>query len=133
TSTSTSAVGILMDGNVETLNINSFAATQCSRGILVQNTAGATAPQFISGYNVQIDFPYAEGVLLQSSIRSVLFTDIYINNSRSADNFSADSTVSHVSIQGGKCTSAFNRGIFLDGRYCVIANMQVSSNSKSGS
>ena len=127
---STSAVGIIMDGNVNTLDIRHFAGVNMSRGILVQNTAGGNAPAFITAYDVQIDFPYYEGVKLGASIRTCLFTDMYLHGSQTSHNISVDSTVQHMSWQGGKNDSAFLNGGFFDGRYCTIANVQTSTNNQ---
>jgi hypothetical protein len=132
-SSAASPVGLIMDGNVNTLDIRHFAATSCLQGIVVQNTAGGSAPQFLTGYDIQVDNPWNECIKIGGSAREILLTDIYMNGSKNADNLNIDSTVFQVNIQGGKSSGAWQRGGFLNGRYIQIANMQCYANSQAGS
>lgn len=127
------ATGILIDGNVHTVDIRHAACTKMGRGLWVKNTAGALNPAFITAYDLQVDFPLNEGIRLEGSARSILLTDVYTHGSIQADGIYIDESVQNVSIQGGQCDSHFKRGVFAAGRYIKISNVQVCNNSAQGS
>jgi hypothetical protein len=124
-------VGVVMDGNVNTLDMRHVACTTMGQGLLVENGSGGPVPQFISALDFQVDFPLLAGISLGGALRTALFTDTYIH-AAGADGFYIDSTVSHVSISGGKIDDCEDAGISIAGRY-VDVRAQVTNNSKSGS
>lgn len=127
------ATGILIDGNVHTVDIRHAACTKMGRGLWVKNTSGALNPAFITGYDIQVDFPLNEAVRLEGSARTILLTDLYAHGSVQADGIYIDASVQNVSIQGGQCDSNYKRGIFAGGRYIKVSSQQVSNNSAQGS
>lgn len=127
------ATGILIDGNVHTIDIRHAACTKMGRGLWVKNTSGALNPAFITGYDIQVDFPLNEAVRLEGSARTILLTDLYAHGSVQADGIYIDESVHNVSIQGGQCDSNYKRGIFAGGRYIKVSSQQVSNNSEQGS
>lgn len=127
------ATGILIDGNVNTVDIRHAACTKMGRGLWVKNTAGAGSPAFITAYDFQSDFPLNESIRLEGSARTILLTDVYTHGSVQADGIYIDESVQNVSIQGGQCDSHFKRGIFAGGRYIKVSNQQVCNNSAQGS
>jgi hypothetical protein len=134
--TATSPIGLLIDGNVNTCDIRHFGMVSGRHGILIENLSNVYPPAFITGYDVQIDFPYSDGIkayATYSVIRSLMFTDCYINESAAGAGVFLDKTVEHVSIQGGKITGNYTYGIYANSRYTHIANCNISTNSQAGS
>lgn len=124
-------VGVVMDGNVSTLDMRHVACTTMGQGLVVNNGSGGPAPEFISALDFQVDFPLLAGISLGGSLRTALFTDTYIH-AAGADGFYIDSTVQHVTISGGKIDDCQDAGVSIAGRY-VDVKAQISNNSKSGS
>ena len=134
--TATSPIGLLIDGNVATCDLRHFAMVNGRHGILIENLANVTPPAFITGYDIQIDYPYSDGIKAYASynvIRSLMFTDLYINGSLAGAGVYLDSTVEHASIQGAKISGNYTYGIYANSRYTHIANCNISTNSLAGS
>lgn len=128
-----SAKGLVIDGNVNTVDMRHFANVKGGIGLHVLDSGANGAPQFITGYDVQVDFPYAEGVRIEGAARAVLLTDFYEHGSASADGVYVDPTVFGVSIRGGKIDGNFKRGVNQLGRFYHQVAVNVSGNSVSGS
>ena len=127
------AVGVLVDGNVNTLDMRHVACTTMGRGLWVKNSSGGPNPAFVTAYDFQCDFTYSEAVRLEGSARSVFLTDLYAHGSATTDGVFIDPTVQNVHIQGAQIDSCHSRGIFAGGRYIRIASCQISNNSAEGS
>ena len=65
--TATSPTGILIDGNVATCDIRHFGMVNGRHGILVENLSNVSPPAFITGYDVQVDYPYSDGIKAYAS------------------------------------------------------------------
>ena len=124
-------VGVVMDGDVNTLSMRHVACTTMGQGLVVKNVSGGPAPQFISALDFQVDFPLLAGITLGGALRTALFTDVYIH-AAGEDGFYIDTDVEHVTISGGKIDDSQDAGIVIAGRY-VDVKAQISNNSKSGS
>ena len=124
-------VGVVMDGNVNTLDMRHVACTTMGQGLVVNNGSGGPAPEFISALDFQVDFPLLAGITLGGALRTALFTDVYIH-AAGEDGFYIDTDVEHVTISGGKIDDSQDAGIVIAGRY-VDVKAQISNNSKSGS
>lgn len=130
---SVGASGIIMDGNVNTLSFRHVACTKMGRGLWVKNSSGGSNPAFVTGYDLQVDYPLNEAVRVEGSARSIFLDDIYAHGSVQSDGIYIDASVQNVEIRGGQIDSNYNRGIFAGGRYIRISNALLSNNSMAGS
>ena len=126
-----------LNGFVNTLCITDCEFVTPGRGVYRHNTIGATPrAEFISATNLQIDYPYYEGVLLAAG-NSAFFADSYIHGSVTAQNVyvghNAVNTIDNISFIGGQCTGAYLAGMYLNGNYQKIIGMEISGNGAQSS
>lgn len=133
--TASSPVGILIDGNVHTCSIRHFAMVNGLHGLLVQNTNNVIAPEFVTAYDLQVDYPYSDGVKVYADygvVRSILLTDAYVHGSIAGRGIFIDDDVQHVSIQSAKITGCFSNGVYIGGKYVHVANCNIAGNGQQG-
>lgn len=127
------ATGLLIDGNVNTLDARHVSCTNMGRGLWVKNSSGGSNPAFVTAYDFQCDFPLNEAIRLEGSARSIFLTDFYTHGSTQSDGIYIDSTVQNVHLKGGQIDSHYRRGIFAGGRYIRVSSCNISNNSAAGS
>ena len=126
-----------LNGFVNTLCLTDCEFVNPGRGIYRHNTIGATPrPEFISSTNLQVDYPYYEGVRLAAG-NSAFFADSYIHGSVTTQNVyvghNAVNTIDNISFIGGQCTGAYLAGMYLDGNYQKVIGMEISGNGAQSS
>lgn len=121
--------GILWDGNVNTLEINSVGIVNAGIGLKTQNTAGAGAPAFLFANDLEIDFPQAQAVWLGAG-EGFWFSNLYAQGSATSHGFQVDSGVVRTSVHGGKISANALAGVLNNGSDTQIDGASVYGNSK---
>jgi hypothetical protein len=137
TNTASSPNGIVIDSNIDTVDIRHVGIVKGYRGLSIVNTDGiASSPSFVTAYDLQTDFTYAEGILIDGGTgvtRTHQFTDCYIQGSLSECGIKISESASYVSIKSGQISGNFKQGIIVNGRYTKIIGCQIATNSIAGS
>jgi len=137
TNTASSPNGIVIDSNIDTVDIRHVGIVKGYIGLSIVNTDGiASSPSFVTAYDLQTDFTYAEGILIDGGTgvtRTHQFTDCYIQGSLSECGIKISESASYVSIKSGQISGNFKQGIIVNGRYTKIIGCQITTNSKAGS
>lgn len=124
-----------LDGFVNDVTGRAVKGVNCGRGLWSHNTVGATQRgEFIFIYDMEFDFPYYEGILIDYH-DTIRLTDLYVHGSITARNIvfntASPNTTTDISIKGGQCTGAALAGMYLNGNYTRISNFKVTDNSLS--
>lgn len=127
---------LLLDGIIDTVSIHSVRAINCGRGIHTQNTLGAPdGPAFIIAHDFECDYPQNECILDDAGY-SLWFHNTYLHGSRTGRNVVINNrtpTNDNIQFIGGKCTGAALAGMYLNGRFTTVSDMEVSGNSLASS
>jgi hypothetical protein len=140
TNTSSSPVGIIIDGAVNTINITHTAVTKGYRGLSVVNTVGLSTSTtlFISAFNFQSDYPYDSAIYLTGGASGTTgqhqFVACYAHASQSSDNIYVDTSARDVKFIGLESTGGYKRAVNMLGKYIyVLSGAQIAANSQAGS
>lgn len=122
--------GLIVDGAVSTVSAHKlyFIAVN-GAGLWVRNNIEAkAAPQFMTIYGLEADFPRYEGIRLERGQR-FYFTDTQIHGSKTRTNVLIDEPVNTVSFKGGFSSGAHLAGMDIFGRQISVESMDFLANS----
>ncbi len=133
TGVSNRAMGIIIDGAVDTTDLVGIGCARMGRGLWVVNTGGATnLPSFIQTHSFQADFPELEG--MRYEVGAGFFNqNYYVHGSETLDGVYTASGVDDTSFGTGECTGNSNNGFNINGTGTVIVGSTIARNSASGS
>ncbi len=137
TNTSTSPVGILLDGNAATVDIRHVGVTKGSYGLEMTNSGNLTnGPEFVTAYDFQSDYAYNDGIasISGTGYNEVLqFSDIYCQGAVTGNGVYLDAHTYDTTISGGFISNNYQSGVWDIGRYTKLIGLQISDNSIQGS
>lgn len=132
-------IGIWLDGGVSTVDMRHVAVVKGSRGLQITNTPNLVeGPQFVTAYDFQSDFPYAEGIYINggsipaASVSIHRYTDCYVHGSVSSHGVHVDVNTRDVQFNGGFFSGHFKGGFLLNGRFAKLLGAQIANNSLAG-
>lgn len=136
----TSPIGVLVDGDADTINADAIGVVKGANGMVVQNSGNlAGGPAFITVNTFQSDFAYGDGLSISGgtggspSTTSHNFLSVYCQGSVAGNGVSINQYARDIVIGAEQITGNFLRGILTDGRYVKINFPHCSTNSKAGS
>ena len=121
------------NGFVNTLTFHSCQFVDCGRGIYRHNTIGATnRGEFIFAHDVEVDFPYYEAVRIAAG-NGIYLVNCYLHGSITTHNlqvdYNATTSIDTLSVVGGQITGAYKAGIYQNGNFAKISDVEISGNS----
>ena len=138
TNTSSSPSGIILDSSVATVDIRHVGVTKGFRGLSLTNSQSlsGTTVLFVTALDFQVDSMYDSCIYLDGAggtSEGHLFTDIYCHHSANSHGVYITSSVSYTSFKGGVVVGSYLNGFYIAGKFISVSDMQVSTNSQSGS
>jgi hypothetical protein len=125
------ATGILVDGNVNTIDMYSVGCIHMGRGLHVRNTVGATnLCQFINSHSFQADYPEYEAIRIEVG-EEFFFQNYYTHGSALADGIYIAPGVGSVGFGFGWVTGHALNGMNLNGNAVMVNGSVISRNSLS--
>ena len=125
-------IGMVIDGEVNSINGHNWAFTNSYRGIWMTNsTSQSIIPAFLVVENVQADFPIAEGYRFDVG-QWVQMTYAYSQHSYTADQLYIASGFDHVNIVGQELTGAALRSMNIGGSNVIIQGAHGYGNCTGG-
>jgi hypothetical protein len=121
------------NGFVNTLTFHSCQFVDCGRGIYRHNTIGATnRGEFVLAHDVEVDFPYYEAVRIAAG-NGIYLVNCYLHGSITTHNlqidYNATTSIDTVSVVGGQITGAYKAGVYQNGNFVKISDVEISGNS----
>lgn len=136
----TSPIGVLIDGDADTMNADAIGVTKGGNGMVIQNSGNlANGAAFLTVNTFQSDFSYSDGLVISGgtagspSVTSVTINSCYCQGSVAGKGVNINQYARNVFINAEQITGNFQQGIFSDGRYVKIVSPQVAHNSVAGS
>jgi len=123
--------GIIWDGNCDTLRAHAVGMVGFNRAIHVLQSSGTNMPMFLEAHDVEIDFPHAEGILIDAG-QGFNISNCYIQGSATSHGVSLASGVDQVTFTGGRITGHFKAGIHSQATGLKVVGVEVVTNSQSG-
>lgn len=125
------AVGIMWDGNCNTLQVQAVSIVRASIGIHVRNTSGGPLPIFGLFDDIEIDFPFNDGVRLEVGEDFYFSPLLYCHGSVNGSGIYVATAVSQdrVLLTGGKITGHARYGIENVARRVIAGNLTLFGNA----
>jgi hypothetical protein len=137
--TNTSSVGLLVDGDADTINADTVAVVNGSVGCQIQNSTNLVAgPQFVTVLNFQSQSAQTAGLSINggssgtAATGSHEFGALYVQGCKAGPGVTINAQARDIALMGGQVTSNFQQGILNNGRYVRVMGLRVSNNSLSG-
>ena len=126
-----SAVGIMWDGNCNTLQVQAVSIVNPSIGVHVRNTSGGWLPLFGLFDDLEIDFPESHAVKLDAGEDFYFSPLLYLHGSTTGSGIYVGAAVSQdrVIVTGGKITSHARYGIENVGIRVKVSNPIIFNNT----
>jgi hypothetical protein len=125
--------GILIDGNVQTVDVFGANIVGALRGIDVQNSAGlplGSFAAFLTCDSLKVDFPRAEAVRA-THLDGFRAVNSYFHGSATSHGISLGTSVRDSSLVGCKITSHALHGVFHNGADLDVVACKIDDNSQS--
>lgn len=125
------AVGIMWDGNCNTLQVQAVTIVHPSIGVHVRNTSGGWLPLFGMFDDLEIDFPESHCVKLDAGEDFYFTPLLYLHGSVTGSGIYVGPAISQdrVIVTGGKITSHARYGIENDGIRVKVTNPVIFNNA----
>ena len=128
TGASNRAMGIIIDGAVDTTDLVGVGCTHMGRGLWVVNTGGTSnICNFIQGHSFQADFAENEGIRIEVGA-GFFFQNSYVHGAGLDGVYTASGT-GDFSWGTGDCTGNVQNGFNLNGTGSVIVGATIARNS----
>lgn len=124
-----SGIGIDWDGNCHTLQAFGAIIVRPNKGLVIRNTAGATAPEFGFLTNLEIDFPVSHGVEILAGESYYFGPQFYCHGSTTGSGVfvAAGLAPDRIHFAGGKISGNTRYGIENNTRV-MLANLVLTGN-----
>jgi hypothetical protein len=125
------AVGIMWDGNCNTLQVQAVTIVRPSIGVHVRNTSGGFLPLFGLFDDLEVDFPESHAVKLDAGEDFYFTPLLYLHGSVTGSGLYVGSAISQdrVIVTGGKITSHARYGIENTGIRVKVTNPVIFNNT----
>ena len=125
------AVGIMWDGNCNTLQVQAVTIVQPSIGVHVRNTSGGLLPLFGMFDDLEVDFPESHAVQLDAGEDFYFTPLLYLHGSVTGSGIFVGPAISQdrVVVTGGKITSHARYGIENTGIRVKVSNPIIFNNT----
>lgn len=125
------AVGIMWDGNCNTLQVQAVTIVQPSIGVHVRNTSGGWLPLFGMFDDLEVDFPDSHAVKLDAGEDFYFTPLLYLHGSVTGSGIFVGPAISQdrVVVTGGKITSHARYGIENAGIRVKVTNPIIFNNT----
>lgn len=125
------AVGIMWDGNCNTLQVQAVTIVQPSIGVHVRNTSGGWLPLFGMFDDLEVDFPDSHAVKLDAGEDFYFTPLLYLHGSVAGSGIFVGPAISQdrVVVTGGKITSHARYGIENAGIRVKVSNPIIFNNT----
>lgn len=125
------AVGIMWDGNCNTLQVQAVTIVRPSIGVHVRNTSGGFLPLFGMFDDLEIDFPESHAVKLDAGEDFYFTPLLYLHGSVTGSGLFVGPAISQdrVIVTGGKITSHARYGIENAGIRVKVSNPIIFNNA----
>ena len=123
---------LIIDGNIQTVNIDNFNAVASYRGLDVRNTAAlpfGSHAAFIYASNLYVDFPQLEAVKI-SHVDQARFTDCYFHGSRAGSGLVFDAGARQIKLSNCNSTGHWSNGMHFNGSNLTIHGCDLTNNSQ---
>lgn len=125
------AVGIMWDGNCNTLQVQAVTIVRPSIGVHVRNTSGGYLPLFGMFDDLEVDFPESHAVKLDAGEDFYFTPLLYLHGSATGSGLYVGSAISQdrVIVTGGKITNHARYGIENTGIRVKVSNPVIFNNT----
>jgi hypothetical protein len=125
------AVGIMWDGNCNTLQVQAVTIVRPSIGVHVRNTSGGFLPLFGMFDDLEVDFPESHAVKLDAGEDFYFTPLLYLHGSVTGSGLFVGPAISQdrVVVTGGKITSNARYGIENAGIRVKVTNPIIFNNT----
>jgi len=125
------AVGIMWDGNCNTLQVQAMSIVRPSIGVHVRNTSGGYLPLFGMFDDLEVDFPESHAVKLDAGEDFYFTPLLYLHGSVTGSGLFVGPAISQdrVVVTGGKITSHARYGIENTGIRVKVSNPIIFNNT----
>jgi hypothetical protein len=125
------ADGVIWDGNCDTMRVHALGLVGFNRGIHVLQSSGSNMPMFLEAHDLEIDFPHAEGILIDAGLGFTI-SNCYVQGSATSHGVSLASGVDQVTFTGGRITGHSKAGIHSQATGLKVVGVEILTNSQSG-
>lgn len=126
---------LVVDGNVQTIDVQSFNAVSPLRGVDLRNSAGlplGQRPAFLFCDSLKVDFPTFEAVRI-AAVDRARFGNCYFHGSQAAGGFLIESAGAEITMSACNSTSHYGSGMHFRGSDLDMWGCDFDNNSQGAS